>query len=231
MHVTRRNAPDFMVASAYVPTEWEIDAELLHRWRGGDSEAGDQILTRHGDAVIRFFRNKVCDGAEDLVQQTFLRLLEGRNRIKDGVALRGYVLGIARNVLREHIRRLAPERELDPEDDSMASLAPGPSTIAGRRREHRLLLEALRQLPVDDQIALELFYWEGLKANHIAEVMGVSHSAMRSRLAKARSLLVERIRKLDESAQLIESTVRGLDEWASEIRAQVSGTVKLPNPS
>lgn len=204
-------------------TDWQRDAELLERWRGGEGEAGEALFERHAHAVIRFFRNKTGVATEELVQQTFVRLLEGRDRIRDGVALRAFLLGVARNVLREHLRQLARDRSVDPEVDSMAALSPGPSTIVGRRREHRLLLEGLRRLPVEHQLALELFYWEGLKANEIAELVGISHSAMRSRLVRARTLLAERIAELGESAALVASTVGDLDEWAGQLRNQLAG--------
>ncbi|WP_045117296.1 RNA polymerase sigma factor [Plesiocystis pacifica] len=200
---------------------WQLDAQLLGQWRGGDNSAGAQLFDRHADAVGRFFENKVRSGTDDLIQQTFLRLVEGRERIRDGVAFRGFVLGVARNVLREHLRRLTRGREVDPEVESMAELAPGPSTLLGACREQRLLLEGLRRLPVEHQVALELYYWEGLNAAQIAEIMEISHSAMRSRLTKARALLRQAMVQLAESPQLLESTVNGLDDWASQLRQQL----------
>lgn len=200
---------------------WQRDAQLLGQWRGGDNSAGAQLFDRHADAVGRFFENKVRSGTDDLIQQTFLRLVEGRERIRDGVAFRGFILGVARNVLREHLRRLTRGREVDPEVESMAELAPGPSTLLGACREQRLLLEGLRRLPVEHQVALELYYWEGLNAAQIAEIMEISHSAMRSRLTKARALLREAMVQLAESPQLLESTVNGLDDWASQLRQQL----------
>ncbi|EDM75076.1 sigma-24 (FecI-like) protein [Plesiocystis pacifica SIR-1] len=193
----------------------------MGQWRGGDNSAGAQLFDRHADAVGRFFENKVRSGTDDLIQQTFLRLVEGRERIRDGVAFRGFVLGVARNVLREHLRRLTRGREVDPEVESMAELAPGPSTLLGACREQRLLLEGLRRLPVEHQVALELYYWEGLNAAQIAEIMEISHSAMRSRLTKARALLRQAMVQLAESPQLLESTVNGLDDWASQLRQQL----------
>ncbi len=200
----------------------EIDAALLDRWRSGDAEAGAQLHDRHANAIIRFFRNKVGDGVEDLVHETFVRLFENQHKIQDGLRFRAYLFKIAQYVLYEHYRQLARGRQINPEVDSLEAMLPGASTIAGRRREHRLVLEGLRRLPVEHQVALELHYWEGLKANQIAEIMGISHSAMRSRLAKARSLLEDIIAELGESAALIASTVSGLDQWAGQIREKFS---------
>ena len=110
--------------------DWHIDAALLEAWRGGDDRAGERLFDRHADAVVRFFENKVRDGPEDLTQTTFLRMLESKRRVREGVAFRAFVIGIARNVLREHMRELARGRAVDPEVDSMANLAPGPSSSA-----------------------------------------------------------------------------------------------------
>lgn len=200
--------------------DWQLDASLLDAWRHGDLGSGHQLFERHADVVARFFENKVRAGTDDLIQLTFLRLVESRERVRDGVAFRAFVLGVARNVLREHLRKLAKGREIDPEVESMADLAPGPSTVLGRDREHRLLLEGLRRLPLAHQIALELFYWEDLDANEIAAVMGVSHSAMRSRLVKARALLRDAMAEIAESRELLASTVDGLARWVAEIRGE-----------
>ncbi|MCX4243878.1 RNA polymerase sigma factor [Paraliomyxa miuraensis] len=199
-------------------SDWHVDVALLEAWRAGDVGAGAKLYDRHADVVARFFENKVCLGASDLVQQTFVLLVENRDRIRQGLSFRAFVLGIARNVLRDHIRTLARGRAIDPEVDAMVDLAPGPTTAIGHSREQRLLLAALRRLPLEHQVGLELFYWEDMDAAEIAEVMGISHSAMRSRLAKARALLREAMERLADSPEQLASTVDNLAHWASQIR-------------
>jgi RNA polymerase sigma-70 factor (ECF subfamily) len=204
-----------------VTSGWSVDVELLEAWRAGDVQAGAKLYDRHADVVARFFDNKVCVGASDLVQQTFLLLVESRDRIREGLTFRAFVLGIARNVLRDHARKLARGREVDPEVDAMIDLAPGPTTVIGSSREQRLLLAALRRLPLEHQVGLELFYWEDMDAGEIAQIMGISHSAMRSRLVKARALLREAMERLAESPEQLASTVDDLARWASQIRVQL----------
>jgi len=206
-----------------VALDWTQDAALLERWRAGDNTAGEALFDRHAPAVSRFFRNKVRDEVDDLVQQTFLALVQSKDKIREGVAFRAFVLAIARNILSKHLRVLTRGREVDPEVESMATLAPGPTTVAGRRQEHKLLLEGLRRLPVEHQLALELFYWEELTAREIAAILGVSHSAMRSRMAKARSLLEREMAEVAASPELLTSTLDGLERWASELRAGLPG--------
>jgi len=198
------------------------DGELVVAWRGGDRRAGEQLFARHFQAVSRFFRNKLGTGVDDLIQRTFVAVLEGRDRLQRDAGFRGYLFGIAYNVLREHLRELDRQRRFDPESSAIVDLDPGPGTLHGHREEQRLLLLALRRIPFEHQVALELMYWEGLNAAEIAEIVGVSHSTMRSRVQRARKLLEQAIEQLGDSPELVESTVLRFEEWAAGIRGQLA---------
>jgi RNA polymerase sigma-70 factor (ECF subfamily) len=206
--------------------EWERDHALLIAWRAGDTRAGEQLYERHCDSVFRVFQNKLGLEAEDLVQQTFLALVRSRDAIREGTTMRAYLLKVARNVLIDHLRKRGrgphAEQILDFEQVSIAALDPGASTIVARHREQQLLLAALRTIPIEHQLALELHYWEGLDAAEIAEIVGISHSAMRSRMAKARKLLREQLERLAESPDQLHSTLDGLEQWARGIRGVVN---------
>lgn len=194
------------------------DAGLVEAWRGGDTAAGEELFRRHFTAVSRFFRNKFSAGVEDLIQQTFVALVEGRERLEADGSFRSYLFGIAHNVMRSHLRALDRGRSFDPASSSIELLDPGPSTMHAAREEQRLLLRALRRIPLEHQVVLELVYWEGLNAAEIAVVMGVPHSTMRSRIQRARAVLEEAIGELAQSAGLCKSTVDGLEQWAAEVR-------------
>lgn len=197
------------------------DANLLEAWRGGDDRAGELLFNRHGAAIARFFENKVRVGAEDLVQATFLAMIEKREVVT--IDFRAYMFAIARNVLRSHVRRLARDRGVDPDVSSMAAMDPGPSTLAGQRREHRLLLEGLRHLPLDSQILLELHYWEGLDAGTIAKITGGQASSTRQRLTRARRKLDEVMAQLAATPELLATTLQDLEGWAAQIRGMLGG--------
>ena len=197
------------------------DAELLAAWVAGDKPAGERLCRRHAPAIVRFFRNKVSSPVEDLVQQTFLALLEGHERLADPSKLRGYLFGIAHNVLRGHLRELSRGRQIDEGVSSLAELDPGPTTALARKREQQLLLLALRRLPIQHQVALELYYWENLTTVEIAESLGLSESAMRSRMVRARSLLEAELGKLAESEVELHSTIERLDGWVAQIRERM----------
>ena len=190
------------------------DADLLDAWRGGDEEAGRALVQRHFGAVYRFFANKVGRDVDDLVQQTFLAVVEGRDRVTQG--FRPYLFGVARNRLMRHFRDRGPIK-----DESIADLHATMTSVAeslARKREQRLLLKALRQLPLPLQTAVELAYWEGLTDREVAQILEMPPGTLKSRLRKARGLLADAMQTLAASPQELASTTSNLDEWVSSIR-------------
>jgi RNA polymerase sigma-70 factor (ECF subfamily) len=154
------------------------DAELLEAWRQGDGAAGSELFERHYPAIVRFFANKVAGDPADLIQETFEACVSGRDRMREGGGFSAYLFGVAYNVLRRHYERSRKQGErFDPGTASAADLSPGPSTMVGQRDEHRLLLAALRRIPLEQQVVLELFYWEGMTSATIAEVLDTPHGS------------------------------------------------------
>ncbi len=198
------------------------DQACVEAWRAGDAAAGEELFTRHFQAVSRFFRNKFSTGIDDLIQQTFVALVEGRERLRADRSFRSYLFGIAHNVMRAHLRALDRARQFDPASSSILELDPSPSTMHAQKQEQRLLLLGLRRIPLEHQIVLELVYWEGLNAAEIAEVVGAPHSTVRSRIQRARTLLEEAIAGLGSSSELRRSTLDGLERWADQIRRRPS---------
>jgi RNA polymerase sigma factor (sigma-70 family) len=198
------------------------DLELLQAWRDGDARCGEQLVARHFDAVCRFFRNKVGDEAPDLIQQTFLGCCEGRDRIRGESTFRTYLFGVARNVLLAHFRhkRRAAER-FDPLVQTVADLGASLGSVVARKREEQLLLQALRSLPLDLQIAFELHHLEGMSARELGEMHGLTEPGMYGRLKKARLLLDAEIARIARSPELRESTLQGLEDWARSLRDQL----------
>jgi RNA polymerase sigma-70 factor (ECF subfamily) len=200
------------------------DGELLERWRGRDSASGEALFERYYSMVERFFLNKVNDAVSDLVQETFTRCLENHQKIRDNRQFRLYIFGIAYNVLKAHLRnRYRNGQALDADEVSVRDLDPGPATLVVRRREHRLLLEALRSIPVDDQVVLELHYWENLTTEEIACALDIPVGTARGRLQRARAKLAEVMQRLTESSEDLATTVRCLDDWADDCRRHLDG--------
>ncbi len=203
-----------------VPMAEPTDFDLLERWRGGDRVAGNELFTRHFRSLFRFFRTKVTDEvAEDLTQVSFLACVDGRDKFRNASSFRTYLFAVARNHLFMHFRKRGRQEAVTAfETKSMADLGAGPSTMVAAKAEQRLLLRALRRIPVDFQIAIELYYWEGVSTPEIAVVLGVPEGTVRSRLTRGREHLATQMRALAESPELAESTVADFERWAQSLR-------------
>jgi RNA polymerase sigma-70 factor (ECF subfamily) len=197
------------------------DGELYREWVAGDRAAGAALIDRHLTAVSRFFRNKTIATAEhdDLVAMTFERCARSLGGFRGDGSFRGYLLGIALNVLRDELRKRAPDAALD--SISVADLGPSPSRIAAERDEARLLLAGLRAIPLEYQLALELHFFEELSRDDAAKLLGIPAGTVASRIRRGRELLAEAIERLAGSPALASTTVSGLDAWARELRAQL----------
>jgi RNA polymerase sigma factor (sigma-70 family) len=201
------------------------DHELLSAWRSGDAAAGRELFGRHFSPIFRFFRNKVDDAAEDLTQQTFLSCLHGQANFRGDASFRTLIFVIARRRLYDHLReRHRAGGRAEPIDEaSIADLqGPTPTGALAAEQEQTLLLRALRRLPVDMQVAVELFYWEELSIPEIAEILETPTGTIKRRLQRARQLLDALMRELAESQALLESALGDLDGWAKGLRAQLS---------
>lgn len=195
------------------------DQLLLEAWRRGDEDAGEQLFESYYEGLARFFRSKAGDGASDLIQRTFLILLETRSRMRDGTSFHCYLYGIARNVLYEHYRGKRRDGErFQPDENSVEDLGPTPTTLMAQAQETRLLLQALRSIPLECQLILELYYWEQMTAKEIADVLEVPEGTARTRIRRAKQLLEAQLASLADTPQLLHSTVSDLDSWALHLR-------------
>ncbi len=206
------------------------DSTLLTAWRSGDSSASGELVRRHYRSIYLFFFSKVGpDLAQDLTQTVFERILEKPNNFRAQASVRTYLFGIARWTLVHHHRKHRAQTEafdpaLDPLEipEDVISMT---SQLAARREEV-LFVHGMRALALDDQLVLELKYYDDLTVRELAEVFGTARATMADRLARARSRLAEAVGRLEGSAKLVESTMAGLDEHMKAVRAQFAGRVK-----
>lgn len=201
-----------------------VDGELFEAWCRGDRRAGAQLFERHYQAVARFFHNKAAADADDLIQRTFLRCVETHERVRDPTSFRFFLLGVARNVLLEYLdekgrrqRREAPNFLTT----SIEDVAPTPSSALDRARAERVILAALRRIPIELQIVLELYYWEDLRARELAEVLDLPEGTIRTRIRRAKQLFEEEIGRLAASPELVRSTMCDLAAWAQRLRGDL----------
>lgn len=169
------------------------DMPLLQAaWRG-DREAFTAIVERHERFVHAFLRARLtCRAdADDLTQEVFVRVVSRRAvpRVGQALRLRGWLAGIARNVLREHLRR-ARRR---PEAAWTRLCLEAEATIAGESDSDERLDCALAGLPdclealgPSAREAIDLYYQDDLRMAQIATRFRRSEGAVKLLVHRAR---------------------------------------------
>ncbi|MEM6989687.1 MAG: sigma-70 family RNA polymerase sigma factor [Myxococcota bacterium] len=195
------------------------DMTLLEAWRGGDAASGRELVQRYFDAMYRFFANKLAGDVEDLIQETFTACVEGRDRFRKDASFRTYLYAIARNRLYRYWRDRKPEREAEESVQQMVESGPSPADALVARQEQRLLLRALRGLPLDLQVLLELAYFESLTDREVAVILEIPVGTLKSRLRRGRQLLQQAIEAADDPA-LVQTTTAGFDGWVASMRGR-----------
>lgn len=170
------------------PTHGET--ELAAAFRDGDDLACARLFECYRRPVYLFGLKMLgdADGARDLVQDVFLRVWERRGQLQSPDRFRSWLFAIARNRCLSRLRRDHAQVDLDEAPPAALAVAPAPDA---REREQDLarLQRALAALSVEHREVLVLREYQELSYREIAEVLGASESAVKSRLFKARLAL------------------------------------------
>lgn len=138
--------------------------------------------------------------ADDLYQDTFLKLLEVRHRVDIRENPKGYLLSVAVNLWKNRRRRFARRQRIaGPEysiEDMTAEIADGAQSVEDQmisREEVGLVQKAVAELPEKYRLPVLLFYMEELRLSEIADVLAIPEGTVKSRLHKARKLLEQKL--------------------------------------
>ncbi|MBL8946096.1 MAG: sigma-70 family RNA polymerase sigma factor [Myxococcales bacterium] len=197
------------------------DLGLLDRWRAGEVAAGKQLFERYFDRLFRFFCNKVGPDVDDLVQETLLECVRSRDNFRADSSFRTFLFAIARHRLLKHRERFARAGSPDElEEQRLAALDAGPATLLCEHAEQRALLRALRRIPLELQVLLELYYWEDLTSAELAVILEIPHGTVRSRLRRGKQEVREVLATLRDSGELLQTTDDDFDRWLRSMRAR-----------
>jgi RNA polymerase sigma-70 factor (ECF subfamily) len=174
----------------------DADSELLAQARAGNPRALEQLLERHQAQVYRFGMRMCRDpeDAKDVLQETLLAMARGVRDFRGTSSISTWLYTIARShcIKKRRKSKLSPqhERSLETELAQEARRLPDPARapdeeLAGRQVE-RALDRAIGELEPMYREVLLLRDVEGLTAPEVAEVLGVSIQAVKSRLHRAR---------------------------------------------
>jgi RNA polymerase sigma-70 factor (ECF subfamily) len=169
----------------------------------GDPDAFDEVHGAFNDRLFNFlFRlSNRREVAEDLLEETWLRLVTHAQRLQDDTRLGAWLFTVARHLHVSYCRsRLLEQSHAADLMGLWPSGARGPSQLelleAGQAQ--RRVATALASLPAAYREVLLLVVVEGLRPSEAAGICGVSAEAMRQRLSRARALLARRLDEADE---------------------------------
>jgi RNA polymerase sigma-70 factor (ECF subfamily) len=171
------------------------DEALLRACASGDTSALADLFERHGDRVHRVLaRVRGVDRRDwdDLLQATFIEVYRSAARYESRASVATWILGIAVNITRHHVRGEVRRRALQAAVvEAETRKASRPDEEAARQQLLIRLEAALAALPPDLQLAFSMCELEGLKGVEVARILGMREGTLWRKLHEARSLLRE----------------------------------------
>jgi len=189
------------VTSDLSPTHRATDADLLALMAGGDREAFGVLFRRYHSAVYRFARQMTGskEAAEDVTQEVFIALAETVGRYDSALGSLGtYLYGIARNLVRQRYKRAKLELNVALEQGASDSLTTtsDPVDDIARAEDLRALRRAILRLPMRYREVIVLCELNDLPYEEAARIVGCPVGTIRSRLSRAKKMLIERCQRL-----------------------------------
>ena len=182
-----------------------LDQADMARLAGGQDAALDALMDRHATAIFRFLFRMLGneDDANDLAQETFVRVFRHRDRFRPGARFSTWIYTIAGNLARNHHRwRFRhPDLPLDsatgadqpPLSDTLPTAGATPSEAALGNERSAAVRAAVAELADDLRAAVVLCEWEELSVADAASVLKTTPKAVESRLYRARQQLRQKL--------------------------------------
>lgn len=198
----------------------ELDDELMERFQKGDEDAFTLLVRRHEKPLINFIAQFIGDrdSAEDLAQETFIRIFQAAPRYKPGRAqFNTWMYHIASNLCKNELRNRARRerhwvdntvKDSDAEDaeaggESLIANAPAdatyqPDVVLARKELRDALRKAIAALPEQYREPLVLRDIQGLSYEEISKVLGIRAGTTKSRINRARLILKDKLKPFME---------------------------------
>jgi len=172
------------------PTIPDDDVVLMAQIREGHPEALERLIHRHQQSLVNFFRRMgAYMDAEDLAQETFIRVFKYRDRYRPTAKFTSFLYTVARHVWLDLLRQSRKREEL-----TRRLEADGPRASDGGHPAARLKMDAdaaLRRLPEKLRSVIVLSFYQGLKYEEIATVLRIPLGTVKSRVFLALNRLKE----------------------------------------
>jgi RNA polymerase sigma-70 factor (ECF subfamily) len=183
-----------------------LDGADMQRLAGGHDAALNDLMARHARPVFQFLCRMLGneDDANDLAQETFVRVYHHRASFKPGARFTTWLYTIAANLARNHHRWRArhPNVSLDAESDAtgesigdlLPASNPAPDSAAVATERAAAVRAAVASLPADMREVIILCEWQDLSSAEAAAILETTPKAIDNRLYRARNLLRDRLK-------------------------------------
>ena len=178
--------------------------DLISRVRSGDEEAFRLVFERYARSVFRFIYGMVgtTDLASELMQETFVRVYDNRNKLRDNSKLGPWIFGIARNVVLNALRSRRVVADRLPCDDAeleAPATSPSPDDRLLDKELNQIIRKALATLTEDKRLIFTLKILQQKSYEEIAEITGHSIAKLKTDLHRAKAEMRTLIRPYVEN--------------------------------
>ena len=181
------------------------DRADMARLAAGEDAALNDIMERHGKPVFHFLCRMLAneDDANDLAQETFVRVYRSKNQFRSGAKFTTWLYTIAANLARNHFRWRSrhPNVPLESENDEpspadhLASSGLPPNEANLHAERNAAVQSAVSGLPPDLREAIVLCEWEEHAVAEAAIILKSTPKAVESRLYRARQILRTKLKQ------------------------------------
>lgn len=175
------------------------DEDLMMKCRKGDTGAFELLVRRYQNPLINYIHRFINDyhRAEDLSQETFLRVFKSASRYKPTASFKSWLYTIATNLCKNEVRNrsrrntcfleeLVEEGEDVYHTEIMRDTRYLPDVLLEKKEQRQIIRKTLAQLPDNQRIALTLVTYQDLRYEEVAEILGCSVGAVKALIHRAR---------------------------------------------
>ncbi len=175
------------------------DEKLMLECSKGDMSAFELLVRRYQDALVNYINFTINDyhRAEDLTQETFLRVFKSANRYEPKSTFKSWLYTIATNLAKNELRNrrrrktyfledMVAENEDVYHSEYMIDTRFQPDILYEKKEQQQLIKKTLNKLPENQRLALTLVTYQELTYEEISEILQCSVGAVKSLIHRAR---------------------------------------------
>lgn len=181
------------------------DEDLMRAWQGGDIEALESIVQRYHGPLIAHLYRVLGDThlAEDLTQETFIRLIRDARSYRHSRPFRPWLYAIAHHLAcNHHVSAYARHVELRSELPEIYAREPDPAEWFERWEQYHGLQKALARLSLEQREVLSLRFGQELSIQETATILSIPSGTVKSRTFTALRLLRTYLEEADRTDTL-----------------------------